>query len=295
MNFGIHAFVFNDGQNQKDLELAITKTRDTGFGILELPGVDPNVINIDRLAKRAAVAKITLLASYGLPPEFDVSSTDSGIAKAGEAFLKTAVNVARDLGCTQLSGPIYSGHQKFQSLPLKQNWDTSIGVLARVAAVAKRSGITLCMEVLNRYETNLINTAEQGLHFIQATGAKNIKLHLDSYHMNIEEASSANAIVRTGANLGYFHVNENHRGYLGTGTINFAQIFDALLAIRYKGAVSVEAFNNAAMGDKLRAILGSWRDVWTDDMAFARHAKSFLDLQLQQAQLRAKSYAGTKQ
>ena len=81
--------------------------------------------------------------------------------------------------------------------------------LAQQAAV---SGITLGLEVVNRYESNLINTAKQALEFIADAGADNLKVHLDTYHMNIEEADFTNPVLACGNQLGYVHVGENHRG-----------------------------------------------------------------------------------
>jgi len=90
--------------------------------------------------------------------------------------------------------------------------------------------VTINLEIVNRFESNLLNTAAQGLAFIRDAGSDNIYLHLDTFHMNIEEADPAQAILLTGDRLGYFHVGESHRGYLGSGTIDFPKTFDALVA-----------------------------------------------------------------
>ncbi len=81
--------------------------------------------------------------------------------------------------------------------------------------------------MVNRFETNLLNTTAQGLKFIGETGSSHVRLHLDTFHMNIEEANPAAAIRLAGDKLGYFHIGESNRGYLGDGVINFDLIFDA--------------------------------------------------------------------
>jgi D-psicose/D-tagatose/L-ribulose 3-epimerase len=293
MQIGIHTFIWNDGQSQPQIEEALRKTKEAGFVLMELPGLDPKVIKVDRVAQLAQQLDLKLAASCGLPPDCDVTSDDPATVKRGEALVHEQVLIARDVGATQLSGPIYSGHQKFLTLPTKKGWDTSVDVLRRVSETAKSAGVSICFEVLNRYETNLINTVEQGLAFIQDTGADNIFLHIDTYHMNIEEAGMTRAIKRAGNRIGYFHVGESHRGLLGTGHINFAPVFDALLEIGYSKNISVEAFNNHAMGDRLRAILASWRDVWRDPMNYALHSRNFIELQIEEARLRAAAYRRT--
>lgn len=290
MQIGIHTFVWNDGQTQHDIETAMEKTREAGYSFIEFPGLDPKAIDVDRLARRAAELNLTIAASAGLPPDHDLTSSDSAIAKRGEAFLYQAVNVARDLGSKQLSGPIFSAHQKFPSLPTREGWLASASVVSRVAEKAKAAGVALCLEILNRYETNLLNTVQQGLAYMRDTGSDNVFLHLDTYHMNIEEADPAQAIRLAGPKVGYFHVGESNRGYLGNGNINFAPSFDALVEIGYDKVISVEAFNSQTCNDHLKMVCSIWRENWTDDMAFAKHSKAFMEMQWKEAQLRAEAY-----
>lgn len=290
MQIGIHCFVWNDGQSQSDLETAIEKTAEAGFGLLELPGINLKEVRVDLVAKRAQQLGLKLAASAGLPPDCDVSSDDPEKVKRGVAVIEEQLKAARDLGSDQLSGPIFSGHQKFATMPTRKNWDTSVGVISRAAEKAKAMGVALCLEILNRYETNVINTVAQGLAFIKETGSDNAFLHLDTYHMNIEEADSAAAIRLAGSKIGYFHVGENHRGFLGSGQINFAPSFDALVEIGYSKNVSVEAFNARTNGDWLKAICAIWRENWTGDMEFARHSKAFIEMQIADARRRAAAY-----
>jgi D-psicose/D-tagatose/L-ribulose 3-epimerase len=291
MEFGIHAFVWTEGREQVGLEAAMESAKEAGFSLFELPGLDPKSIDIERLAKHAGELDLKLGASAGLRPDLDLTSSDPECVRRGEAFLNEAVSIARDLGSTQLSGPIFSAHQKFPTLPTPEGWRSSTNVLARVADKAKAAGVTLCLELVNRYETNLINTVRQGISYIRDTGSDNILLHIDTFHMNIEEADQAQAIRHAKDYIGYFHVGENHRGFLGSGTIDFAQVFDALVDVGYSKYVSVEAFNSRSISDSLKAICAIWRENWSDSDAFARHSKSFLEMRYEEARNRAASYA----
>lgn len=291
MKFGVHAFVWNDAQETATLEHGLRRAAEAGYDFFELPGFDRKRVDIPRVVKLAESLGIELGASCGLAPEFDVSSDDPAVVAAGEAVLNEAVAVARDLGSRGMSGPFFSGHQKYSALPMRRNWDTSVAVLTRVAERAKASGIDLSLELVNRYESNLMNTVRQGLAYLGDTGASNLYLHVDTFHMNIEEADPAQAVRLGGDRIGYFHMGESNRGYLGSGTISFAPVFDALVAIGYDRVISVEAFDNHGCGDWLKAICAIWRENWTDADAFAAASLAFMKAQWAEAKRRQAAYS----
>ena len=290
MKFGVHSFVWNDAQDTRSMAYGMERAKAAGYGFFELPGFDRTCVDIPTIVKLAEDLGIELGASCGLPPEADVSSDDAALVAKGEAMLYEAVAVARDLGSKGMSGPIFSGHQKYRVMPTRRNWDTSVAVMTRVAERAKASGIALSMELVNRYETNLMNTVKQGLAYIADTGASNLFLHIDTFHMNIEEDDMAQAIRLGSDKIGYFHVGESNRGYLGTGSINFKPVFDALVAIGYDKVISVEAFSQNC-GDWLKAICAIWRENWTESDAFAETSLTFMQMQWDEAQRRAATYA----
>lgn len=290
MKFGVHSFVWNDAQETATIEYGMERARAAGYDFFELPGFDRKRVDVARIAKTAESLGIELGASCGLAPEFDVSSEDPAVVAAGEAMLNEAVSIARDVGSKGMSGPIFSGHQKYRVMPTRRNWDTSVAVLTRVADRAKAAGVALSMELVNRYETNLMNTVKQGLAYIRDTGSDNLFLHIDTFHMNIEEGDMGQAIRLAGDRIGYFHVGESNRGYLGSGSIDFAPVFDALVAIGYQKVISVEAFNTQGCGDWLKAICAIWRENWTDADAFALTSLAFMRAQWDEAQRRAAAY-----
>jgi hypothetical protein len=120
-----------------------------------------------------------------------------------------------------MGGVIYSALGKYPGPATAKGRRNCVAALRRLAKMARQSGITLGLEAVNRYESNLINTGDQACAIIAATGADNIVVHLDTYHMNIEEGDLAGAIERCGSKCGYVHIGESHRGYLGTGTVDF--------------------------------------------------------------------------
>jgi D-psicose/D-tagatose/L-ribulose 3-epimerase len=151
--------------------------------------------------------------------------------------------------------------------------------LRRLAEAAAAAGIGLHLEVVNRYESNVLNTGAQALAMIERIGVPSLKVHLDTYHMNIEEGTMGPAIEACGAKLGYFHIGESHRGYLGTGTVDFAAAFRSLARIGYRGPIAFESFSSAVVDPKLSSMLGVWRNLWTDGSDLARHALQFIEAQ----------------
>jgi D-psicose/D-tagatose/L-ribulose 3-epimerase len=219
----------------------------------------------------------------GLPVAADVSSEDPALVKAGEELLASAVAAVRDIGGSKLGGILYSAHTKYARMPSDRGRKNSIAAIARTAEVARAAGVDLVLEIVNRFETNLLNTTAQGLEFIAATGSDHVRLHLDTFHMNIEEANPAAAIRLAGDKLGYFHIGESNRGYLGDGVIDFEGIFDALLDIGYERDVTFESFSNAVVDESLSLACAIWRDTWTESMPLARHAKAYIDLKMDEA------------
>jgi D-psicose/D-tagatose/L-ribulose 3-epimerase len=130
--------------------------------------------------------------------------------------------------------------------------------------------------VVNRYESNVLNTTEQGLRFLDDIGAPNATLHLDTYHMNIEEHGMAEAIELASDRIGYFHVGESNRGPLGSGTVDFAETFAALDRIGYDGTITFESFSSAVVSPALTRALCIWRETWDDGMELAVSARQFV-------------------
>jgi len=289
---GIHSFVWTGGSTQVELETAMEQSAALGYGLIEFPRLDPSRFDVAWLAKRLEDYQLKVVVTLGLPLDSDISSEDADTVKRGERLLDDAVSVTRDLGGEKLGGIVYSAHTKYQTMPTHAGWQNSVQTLARVAERAKAAGVSINLEIVNRFESNLLNTTAQGLDYIAASGSDNIFLHLDTFHMAIEECDPAAAIRLAGDKLGYFHVGENYRGHLGTGTIDFPAIFDALIAIGYDDCITFESFSHAVMDRDLSITCAIWRDTWTDNVELAWMAKVFIETQYALALRRADAVQG---
>ena len=256
---GIHSFVWTGGGTQAMLEEAMEKSAACGYRLIEFAYLRPEKFNLDQLAQRAKSLDLQIAVTMGLPLAADVSSEDAAVVKAGEAMLADAVKAVRDIGGTKLGGILYSAHTKYSRMPSETGRKHSIEAIARTADVARAAGVDLVLEVVNRFETNLLNTTAQGLAFIEATGSEHVRLHLDTFHMNIEENSFAEAIRTVGPLLGHFHTGENNRRVPGKGFLPWHEIGGALREIGYDGAVVMEPF--VKMGGGVGADIKVWRDL----------------------------------
>jgi len=198
------------------------------------------------------------------------------VSAAGETLLLQAVEGAAKLGSTYLGGVIFSAMGKYQVQLSPAGRENCVKGLTKVAHRAKELGVTLGLEAVNRYESNVINTVAQARSFIEDIGADNVKVHLDTYHANIEERGMAQAVEEAGEDLGYVHVGESHRGYLGTGSVDFPTFFSALKSSGYQGVVTFESFSSRVVSPDFASSLAIWRDMWSDGDDLAGHAKAFI-------------------
>ena len=152
-----------------------------------------------------------------------------------------------DLDCPNLIGPVYSAVGRADAVPAKeykQQWKTVVKHLKEVSQYAADRGRIISLEPLNRFETDFINTCEQGLNMLQDVNNDALKLHLDTFHMNIEEKNQAKSIRKAGKALGHFHACGSDRGTPGSDHIDWPNISKALKGIGYKGDVVIESFTS---------------------------------------------------
>jgi D-psicose/D-tagatose/L-ribulose 3-epimerase len=277
---GVHALVWVGGWSETECTKAIRSTAELGYDFIEIPLLNPYGFPADFTRHRLEESGLGATASLGLSPATDISSEDPDTVARGEDLLNTAVSVVRDLGAKHFCGVIYSALGKYMAPKTERGVANVVDVLRRVTEKAKASDIMVGVEVVNRYETNIVNTGGEAVALIDRIGASNVYVHLDTYHMNIEEGFVGQAIETCGCRLGYFHIGESHRGYLGTGTVDFTAAFRSLAWIGYDGPIAFESFSSAVVDPTLSNMLGIWRNLWSDGYDLARHAKAFMEAQV---------------
>jgi D-psicose/D-tagatose/L-ribulose 3-epimerase len=190
-------------------------------------------------------------------------------------FLVGALDKVEAMGGTFLCGCIAFCLGYFTGVPpTKVERQIVADALGEVAEEAGSRGITLGLEVVNRYESYLYNSLADGREAIRAVGADNLKLHADTYHMNIEEEGFYQPLIHSAEVLGYIHMSESHRGLVGSGTVNWDDVFRGLRDADYHGPLVLESF--AATNPDLQAAIKLWRSPNRPSEVLAREGLSFL-------------------
>ena len=244
MRFGINSFLFVSPFKTESVKL-FKKFKAWGFDTVEIPveapeHVDPAVLKA--AAESAGIAIGSVCACMG--PGRDLRGT-AAEQKTGFQYIRALIDQAAAMGCPRIIGPLYSVVGKRGPVSPADQKKEFAAVVKNLKALAKHAaakGVELVVEPLNRFETDFLNTCDQGLKLIKAVGAKNVKLHLDTFHMNIEEKNQAAAILKAGKHLGHFHACGTDRGTPGNDSLDWAPIVKALHEIGYDQDVVIESF-----------------------------------------------------
>lgn len=260
IQFGASTFIWVSPFSTKAFHL-IKKVKEIGYDILEVAVENKDLIDWPTLKELAKEADIRITISGAFGPDRDISSTDPAIRKNGLGYIIDCVKIAADMGSPIFTGPVYSAVGKTRIVSpeqKKQERDWCIDNLKEAAAVAADHGIIIGVEPLNRFETDMINTAEQALSLVKEIDHKNIRISLDTFHCNIEEKNVPNAIRMVGKELlCHVQANECDRGTPGTGHLDWTGIKQALADINYEGAMVIETFG--APSKELAAAACIWR------------------------------------
>jgi len=263
MKFGIY-YSYWEKEWSADCLRYVEKVAKLGFDVIEIAAHHVDHYSPAHLAEIAKAARdngIAITAGLGPSPQRNIASPDPEIRKAGRAFFEHALANIAKLDVHTIGGALHSYWPVDYSKPVDKAGDRARGVegIASLADFAGNLGIDLCCEVLNRFENHILNTAEEGVAFVRDVGKPNVKVMLDTFHMNIEEDSFGQAIRTAGPLLGHFHTGEANRRVPGKGRLPWHEIGIALRDIGYDGAVVMEPF--VKMGGGIGSDIKVWRDL----------------------------------
>ena len=263
MKYGIY-YAYWEDQWKADYFKYIEKVAKLGFDFLEIActpinGYDKQTL-LD-LKKAAADNGIFLTDGHGPNADQNLASADSGVVANAKAFFTTLLKNLETLGIHSIGGGIYSYWPVDYSKPIDKpgDWARSVANVREIGKVAQDCGVDYCLEVLNRFEGYLLNTAAEGVKFVKEVDVPAVKVMLDTFHMNIEEDSIGGAIRSTRGLLGHFHTGECNRRVPGRGRTPWHEIACALKDIGYDGNVCMEPF--VRMGGKVGEDIKIWREL----------------------------------
>lgn len=263
MNYGIY-YAYWEREWRADYIKYIKKAASLGFDILEIAATPLSGYSDGKLVELkncAAANGIKLTCGHGPHADQNLASPDPGTRANARTYYTDLLKRLEKLDIHILGGGIYSYWPVDYSQPIDKqaDWARSVDGVREVAYVAKECGIDYCLEVLNRFEGYLLNTAAEGVEFVRNVGLDSVKVMLDTFHMNIEEDSFGSAIRTAGESLGHFHVGECNRKVPGKGRIPWREIAEAFKDTGYEGAVVMEPF--VLQGGKVGSDIKIWRDI----------------------------------
>lgn len=276
MKFGANTFIWASPFGNEHLDL-IHKVRQLGFDVFEIAYDIPERLNLKRLKDALTEQNLEPSLCGVLSPDRDLSSDDPDVRAHAADYIRSCIDAAHEIGAKVVGGPLYAAVGVTRDVsPLEREAVRSrcADELRPLAHYAGEHGIRLALELINRFETDILNTVEQGLAMVAEIDSPHIGLHLDTFHMNLEEKNSAEAIRRTADKLFLFHISENDRGIPGTGQVHWQEIATALNDVRYKGHVVIEAFTPEVKS--IARAVSLWRPLAPDQDTLAREGLAFL-------------------
>lgn len=249
-----------------DYKRYIDKVKRLGYDILEFqaqPLLDMTNEECRAIKKYADERGIKLSYSLGLNPKYDVANPDKEVRAGGVEYLSNIVRKIAVMEGELFSGVTYAGWGIPDYFVYEAEKEAlfcrSVESMKQVMKVAEKEGVTVCCEAVNRFESPLVNTAAEAIKYADMVDSKNIGIHLDTYHMNIEENNIGDAIRLVGKRLRHFHTGENNRNVPGRGHLDWDEIFKALKDIDYKNDIVSEPF--LMMGDEVGYDIRVWRPI----------------------------------
>lgn len=291
---GIHNLVFTPDWNEANGRSAVDSAARLGFELFEVLMFDPE--GFDAAMSRRIIRDAGLQPRLGmaLSSGSDIASLDGAIAARGKALVGRSLELASELGAPAVSGIVYAAFNNYPAAPSAPQRQQVVDAMGGLDRRARELGVRLGLEPVNRYESYLVNTIDDAASIIESVGGKNLFIHLDTFHMNVEEGDIAQAIARNGAHIGYVHLAENHRGMLGSGSFDFQGLFRALLQIGYDGDLTIEMMAPSVLGPELAGGINIWRGQWTESERAAGEALAFVRAQLAAASAAAASWQPTE-
>ncbi len=254
--FGVHTSMWTMQWDREGAERAVKAAVDYNMDFLEIALLDAPSVDAEHTRQLLENHEMKAVCSLGLPEAVWPSRNPEGAID----YLKVVLDTAKAMGTMAVSGVVYGGIGERSGQPPTETELSNVArALEASAKHAKSLGLQFGIEPVNRYETHLLNTGWQAREMIERIGSDNIFIHLDTYHMNIEEKGVANGILDAREHLKYIHLSESDRGTPGEGCCDWDEVFGALAAIGFKGGLAMESFIN--MPPEIAHGLSVWRPV----------------------------------
>lgn len=242
MKIGINTYLWQWPFNSERVDL-LKKIKDFGYDGVEMTIEDRSKKNLEVIKDNIKKTSLECIVCSSFV-EGNLISNDSAVIKKGVKYVKESIDLCEYLGASILVGPTYGSliNKDFLN-PIVKNKarQQTVELLKDIGKYALDKKIKIAIEPINRYESNFLNTAHEGIYLVKEINLQNIGLNLDTYHMHIEEKNSKKAVLDSGKYLFHLHAPENDRGTPGTGAVDWCGIGEALKKINFEGFVVMES------------------------------------------------------
>ncbi len=273
MKFSVHAGLWM-AQWTDEITPILKTVADLGYDGVEVSLLGMSDEKAEALGKAVRDHGLEATCSDGLSVEKDITSKDADVRAAGLEYLRWAVSTTAKIGSRGLAGVVYAPWGVYDPANKPARAQRSAEAFAALHDDLERHDVTLGIEAINRFETDLVNTAAEATAMAKASGSSRVGALLDTFHLNIEEKDITTAIVDTGDKLVHFHVSDNDRGVPGSGHVPWGEVKSALDQVGYDGWIVAEMFVIA--GNPASADLNIWRNIEPEATDAARRALSFM-------------------
>lgn len=274
--FSVSTWLWTSPFTSQTIEL-FPKIRAMGYEAVEIPVEYPEMIDAKVVKKALDDEGLKGIVCGAFGPNRDLTHEDPQVHQVCFDYLRQCFEICNELDATFLAGPMYSAVGKARMIPpeqRKKEWELAVSNLYKVCQMADEHQLSIALEPLNRFESDLVNTVEDVVRMVKDIDHPAARVMIDSFHMTIEERNLEEAIVKAGDALIHVQVSENYRGTPGTGLTPWESFRSGLEKINYQGAISIESFT-----PEIKELAGAvcfWKNMAESQDAFAEDGLRFL-------------------
>jgi len=276
LTFGVSTWLWTSPFTSETISL-FPKIKSMGYDAVEIPVEYPEKIKAKEVKAALGDHGLKAIVCGAFGPTRDLTHEDPAVHENCFAYIRECLDLCTAWDAGFLAGPMYSAVGKARMVPPEQRraeWDLAVRNLHKVCRMAQERGLAIALEPLNRFESDLVNTAEDVMRLVKEVSHPAAKVMLDGFHMAIEERNLEEAITLTGDKLIHVQVSENYRGTPGTGQTDWDSLKRGLKNIRYQGALSIESFT-----PEIKELAGAvciWKNLAENQDFFAQEGLRFL-------------------
>jgi len=245
VKFGASTWLWESPFSTQSIDTLFPKIAQLGFDVVEIAVEDPTLIDVKRVKEALNQYGLETVICGAFGNSRDLTNESKEVQQNGLSYIESCLDMCAELGVSFFAGPMYSAVGKARMLKpdqRKAEWDLAVSNLQKVCEMAGSRGLKIALEPLNRFESDLVNTAADVMRMVKDINHPSANVILDSFHMSIEERDVEQAIKTVGDKLIHLQVSENYRGAPGSGQTPWDAYRRGLEAINYKGIVSIESF-----------------------------------------------------